>query len=594
MAERTLAAIHDPHAVLGAADARRRVLAALQHGATVRALGPLTVGWTGDDAPVAGDRSMFVVDGETPFQSEGPDWSATLRAARGGFAVIAWDRDRGLAARDHVGARPLFIKSDGAVTYLASEVTNVLAMLPRRPAPDPDALALFLAGLARPDGGTLFAGVRALPPAHVLILERGGTRLERYWRPSPRLELAGASAGEAAGALREGIGAALRRQLPGAGDAAVLLSGGLDSSVVLACAAVEARAAGAAVPHAFTAVFPDHPALDERTASEAVTRRWGCEWTTVAARAGPLAPDGLAHMERWQLPLQHPGTIFFRPVVREAARRGIGVLLDGEGGDELFGCEPLLLADRLLAGDLRGAGRLARSLPGTEGRISRRQARVVLRNWLLPGVLAPSVIERLRRVRGSDLGAPGWLLPAGRDAVVAAGEAFDRGWWRRGRPRWRAHLSWLLTDARAALAVHDHLRRTSTETGVARSHPFLDVDLIELVLGLPPEPAFDPRLDRALLRRAMAGLLPDNVRLRTDKVYFDALRLAALTGPDRATVDRTLNGALELAAVTDPASLRALWRDGPERHPRGWRLWSAEVWRAFAAETWLRREAGRG
>jgi asparagine synthase (glutamine-hydrolysing) len=125
-------------------------------------------------------------------------------------------------------------------------------------------------------------------------------------------------------------------------------------------------------------------------------------------------------------------------------------------------------------------------------------------------------------------------------------------------------------------------------------HPFLDVDLVELVLGLPPELAFDARLDRPLLREAMRGLLPERVRLREDKIFFDVLLRDALTGPDRATVHGVLTrGSLELGGLVHAAALRAQWERGPGACPRGPSAWSAEIWRAFALETWLRREAGR-
>jgi hypothetical protein len=150
----------------------------------------------------------------------------------------------------------------------------------------------------------------------------------------------------------------------------------------------------------------------------------------------------------------------------------------------------------------------------------------------------------------------------------------------------------VLSDGRAQMAVHDHLRRTTRPTGVVDAHPFLDVDLIELVLGLPPELAFDPRHDRPLLRLAMTGLLPETVRLRTGKVYFDRLLLDALTGPDRAAIEATLTtGRLELGDAVDRAQVRALWQGGPAAHPHGRWSWAADVWRVFAAETWLRREA---
>jgi asparagine synthase (glutamine-hydrolysing) len=211
----------------------------------------------------------------------------------------------------------------------------------------------------------------------------------------------------------------------------------------------------------------------------------------------------------------------------------------------------------------------------------------------LPGLISPAGIQWLRRLRGGDNGGPAWLRPAARQAVATAAIASDEDWWRAGRPRSRARLSWVLSDGRAALGMHDHLRRMTAPSGIADAHPFLDVDLIELVLGLPPHLAFDRVLDRPLLRRAMEGMLPDPVRLRRDKVYFDPLLLAALTGPDHAELEGAFRGPLELGLVADPVALRALWHNGPDRHPHGRWAWSAEMWRAYAAEMWLRQEEGR-
>jgi asparagine synthase (glutamine-hydrolysing) len=200
-------------------------------------------------------------------------------------------------------------------------------------------------------------------------------------------------------------------------------------------------------------------------------------------------------------------------------------------------------------------------------------------------------MDRLRHVRGGGSAAASWLRPAARAAVAGAGD--DAAWWSEGRPRWQAQLAWLLTDGRAAMGMQDHLRRIAAESGVRAAHPLLDVDLIELMLGLPPQLGFDPELDRPLLRRAMTGLLPDAVRLRADKVSFNALLLDALVGPEAAAIDTVLTHPTpELAAVVEPGALRRLWHAGPSGHPHGGWAWSLEVWRAFSAETWLRRGSG--
>jgi asparagine synthase (glutamine-hydrolysing) len=593
MPTRTLAAIHDPLRRLPAGETERRLRAGMmpEGDAGIRADEAFGVAWTGP-APAMRGASVVVVDGAATSEAllqptTGP---ADLRDLRGGFAVVAWDGTRGLLARDQMGSRPLFSFTDGQILYAASEVSVLLRLLTRRPSPDLDRLALWVAGRPGPDTGTLFAGVSAVPPAHALVLESDGHRVERYWAPRPQ-DADGLDAETAATQLRDGALAAVRRSIDPTVECGVLLSGGLDSSTVLACAAAEARATGRRAPVAFTATFPGRRELDESAASRAAAQHAGAGWVTVPAAEGPNVPEALAYAERWQLPLSSPNLAVFRPAHEAAARSGVELLLDGEGGDELFGCEPLLLADRVLAGRLRGALELARSLPGME-RLDRRRLRVVLSHWLLPGVVPPRALATLRSLRRREGSTPKWLRePASR--VVNAAE--DGGWWRRGEPRWRSHLRWLLTDARATMAVQDELRRAAaTAGGVPTAHPFLDVDLVELVLGLPPEPAFDRRLDRALLRRAMVGLLPEDVRLREDKVFFNELVVDALCGADREPVEAALgDDRLELGAVAVPEAVRKLWRDGPEGHERGRHAWALEVWRVFAAETWLRREAGR-
>jgi hypothetical protein len=141
--------------------------------------------------------------------------------------------------------------------------------------------------------------------------------------------------------------------------------------------------------------------------------------------------------------------------------------------------------------------------------------------------------------------------------------------------------------------VHDHLRRVAALDGVRDVHPFLDADLVEVMLGLPPQFAFDARLDRMLLRTALDGLLPEQVLQREDKVYFGALLRDSLTGSDRSWIDHVLRETpLALGALVDSERLIALWDGGPDRCPRGEAAWMAEIWRVFALEIWLRANAG--
>jgi asparagine synthase (glutamine-hydrolysing) len=512
---------------------------------------------------------------------------ARLRQRRGAFAVLAGDGDRALVARDHLGARPLFYASVGPTLYVASEIAPLLGLLPRRPEPDREEVARRLARGMGEQGRTPYAGVSEVPAAHALLADQHGWRLERYWRPEPRAGLSDAAPAEAAAALRAGVEAAVERHAAAAEAIGVLASGGLDSSAVLACAAASARGAGRPTPAGWLGV-PARPELDESAFLDELAAHCQVEAIRVPLPSGPIVPRMHEFLARWAVPLEHPGGVFFLPVQEAAAASGVTALLDGEGGDELFGCEPLLIGDRLRAGNVRGAARLVRALPGVHS-LNARALSVIARRWVAPAFLSAQILETLRRMRSRP--APEWLQGAARDA---AREPEDDRWQREGEPRWRAHQGWLLTDYRDALGVHDHLRRVSTMAEVQDVHPFLDVDLIELVLGLPPQLTFDAELDRRLLREAMRGPLPEPVRLRRGKVYFGSLLRDSLAGPDHDAVDRVLTSApLELAELVDHDALVALWRGGPDRCPRGAVAWATETWRAFAFEVWLRREAGR-
>jgi asparagine synthase (glutamine-hydrolysing) len=141
--------------------------------------------------------------------------------------------------------------------------------------------------------------------------------------------------------------------------------------------------------------------------------------------------------------------------------------------------------------------------------------------------------------------------------------------------------------------VYDHLRRRSALAGLATRHPIADVDLLETVLALPPELAFHPRHGRPLLREAVAGLLPDEVRLRAAKSDFNAPFHAGLAGPDLPLVRRLLGGRdARIGAYVDRA---ALARDLLGAVPAGGgelQDWGLYTWRLVTAEMWLRMQDG--
>lgn len=550
-----------------------RVARALGDGPQIRtqSIGPLALAWSGTP-PIA-----------DPF--------AALGALDGAFAAASWDAEaeEGVVARDRAGIQPLFWAVQGGRLHVAWEVATLLALLPRTPGPDLDRLSAWL--VQRRPGATerLYEGVGALPAAHAMRLFPAGWRLERYWRATPRPQPAGQSRAAATQALRDGIRRSVRERLPAGGVAGVLLSGGFDSGLVLGAAAAEARAAGADAPVAYCVTFPQDPHLDESRWREPMVTAAGVRAVRVPSGMQPLTPTADAFAARYRVPLEFPSFVLFLAARQRAAVDGVRVLLNGEGGDELFGCEPFLITDRLAAGRAAAALRLTLGLPGMSRPPSRRALRVVARDMIAPALLGPAGLRRLRRLRGSAAAdvPPPWLRPE-RAAHLPAGH--EDAWRAAGDgPRWLRHRRWLLTDGRDALGVENHLRRIGALGGVEGASPLLDHGLVELVLGLPPGLAFDRARDRALARDAAHGLVAEPVRTRQGKTFFDELIVRSLEGPDRAAVRATLGAQdLRLGAVVSREAVRASVEGGSGRHPGRPAAWASETWRLWAAERWLR------
>lgn len=189
--------------------------------------------------------------------------------------------------------------------------------------------------------------------------------------------------------------------------------------------------------------------------------------------------------------------------------------------------------------------------------------------------------------------APDWLRRRALADLIASDDSL--AWKRLDGPRWWAHAAHGLAHGIEAAGVFEHQRRRAALTGVESRHPMLDLDLVELCLRQPPLASFDRRFNRPVLRAAMAGLLPDSVRLRPGKAWFQSLIVDCLTGADAALLRRILaDPGAELGAYVDLAAMRnslletdALRREDPFR-------WMWQVWRLVTAECWLRAQADPG
>ena len=446
--------------------------------------------------------------GDTPvlphlYEEDGTDF---VRALEGMFAIALWDapRERLVLARDRIGKKPLHWTrtADGTLAF-ASELQALLRLDGVARELDHEAVDAYLALGYVPGARTLVRGVQRLLPGHVLVAEDGGVRIERYWQLEAR---AGAerSDEEWLERVRATVEAAVRRRLAADVPLGVLLSGGIDSSVV---AAVTAAATDGPV-RTFTVGFPDER-YDERRYARAVAERLGTVHEEVVIDFDPTED-----VQRLVASLGEPlGDEAALPtfLVCEQARRHVTVALSGDGGDEAFAGYERYAAHRLAGrvGPLRpvaaAAGLALRTLPAAR-REPRSQAFRAAR--FLEAAAAPA---RERYGRLMEVYAPALReeVLGTRTRRVPAGELL-------GSPRAAGLAGLQLLDVETYLA--DDLLVKADLASMAHSlelrSPLLDRTVLELGLALPERLKQRGRMGKVALRRAFSASLPPEVAAR--------------------------------------------------------------------------------
>ncbi len=516
----------------------------------------------------------------------------------GGFAAIAYDRARGRCwvARDPLGAQPLVWTRVADGVLFAEHERDLLDVLPRTPPPDRLALLGWIENGMPPAQRTLYEGIERVPPGGRLALGKG-VAIERWWRP--RYE--GVQEGEPSELgerLRDAAFAAVERATAGAERPAVKLSGGLDSACVAAgLAAVRGEAgdfassgadAGAATATGASALalggtFAEYAEADERELIEATARQAGLRLELVAYDpARSMLEPALAHIERWRLPPGTPNLFLWQPLLARARELGVDALLDGEGGDELFGLAAYLIADRLCRGRLAAAWSLSGRIPGMGAHPDRGVRARVLRHY---GVrpLVPAPIRHRRQARAAARASPNALIaPADRAALTALRAAAEQD---HDGPRWWRMQVHQLIDMREDLDMGAHFRREASDAGIAIRHPLLhDLPLVETALRLPPEAQFDATRDRPLLRDALRGRIPEAVRTRHAKSHFTQLVLDGMRSEEAWLIEPLRRPAAPVRAFLQPAALDRRLAVAAEDRPL---LGAGPLWRMAIANRWL-------
>ncbi|TFV86988.1 N-acetylglutaminylglutamine amidotransferase [Blastococcus sp. CT_GayMR16] len=466
------------------------------------------------------------------------------------FAVVEHRSGRLVLARDRLGIKPLYVDARPDRIRFASTVQALVAGGGVDTSIDRTALAHYMTfHSVVPAPRTILAGVRKLPPATVRTVEADGTtRDHEYWRPEFTRDESRRdwTARDWEEALLESLRVAVERRMVSDVPVGVLLSGGIDSSLVVALLAEMGQTGLSTFSIGFDSAGGENG--DEFEYSTLVAERFGTDHHRIAIDNARLLPGIDAAVAAMSEPMvSHDCVAFY--LLGEDVSKHVKVVQSGQGADEVLGGY----------------------------------------DWYPPlaGVPREDAVEAYSRVffdrrwpAMAELLEPEWLLAE--DAPTAfITEQF-------GRPGAETSVDAALRNDTTIMLVDDPVKRVDNMTmawGLEARVPFLDHEFVELAGRIPPELKLADG-GKGVLKRASRGVVPDEVIDRT-KGYFPVPAIRQLDGP---YLERVRD------ALTDPAAKRrGLFRpDAVERmlrEPNATRttLGSNALWQLALLEMWLQK-----
>jgi asparagine synthase (glutamine-hydrolysing) len=497
----------------------------------------------------------------------------------GMFAIAIWDdrKKRLVLARDRFGKKPLFYAERDGRLWFASELQSLAAdkTIPREL--DCEALDNYLSFMSIPAPLTIYKQIRKLPPAHVLVADAAGTTVTRYWSlayaPKQRI-----NEEDAIGELRRLLTEAVRKRLISEVPLGAFLSGGVDSSGIVAVMS--------ALTHTPVKTFSigfDEARFNELPHARRIAARYGCEHHEFEVRASAMevVPTLVRHYGE---PYADSSAIpsFY---LAKLTRQHVTVALNGDGGDEMFAGYGWHLAGRLaerwqqVPSPMRQVfeGAVRTLMPSSPDRKSRatRAARFLAgasrprphqyRAWL--SVFSEDLKRELYR---SPLGP----FPDRLACVFAATSDVDGV-----DAMLAADVAWYLpTDLLVKMDI-----ATMANSLEARS-PFLDKDLTEFAATLPSHFKLRGRESKYILKRALAEWVPAENMYRTKQGF--AVPIAGwLRGELRDFVsDHLLGARFSARGLFDANVVRRLVTD----HQHGRADYAHHLWTLLMLELWFR------
>jgi asparagine synthase (glutamine-hydrolysing) len=513
----------------------------------------------------------------------------------GQFAFAYHDARSGLQllARDHLGIKPLYYSEQPDALYFASEAKALLAVLPDAREVDWELLPQYLTFLWVPGENTMFKTLRKLEPGSIITVRQGKATQRRYWHPVQRwkeLTLLPEDAAERDEQLRTLLDDVVRSQLVADVPLGLLLSGGLDSTILLS-----AMAGSRHTPSAVTATYSKNSRArdvfdDDAPYARVAATSFDAELHEILIEtdAMSLLPQVVWHLDE---ALADP-TVITNYILSRHAKPTHTVLLTGMGADEIFAGYPRYPAVLL--------GEKLRHMPSGLPRLAGGVARALLHLGLLPLERARRPLYLLEHIHKDFerrfIGYSSYASEANLAALLP-GELHHAA---KEDVLYSYHLQLLqesegLSPLSRMLAVDlctflpklnlENMDKTSMAHAVEMRVPFLDHRLVEFTMTLPDSDKLGARASRkAALRRAWAGRIPDSIVHRAKTGYSPPVRGWMRDDMREFTHDMLLAGDTRTRHVFDAGEVRRLLDENTAgRRDHALRLWSLLVF-----ELWMR------
>jgi asparagine synthase (glutamine-hydrolysing) len=524
------------------------------------------------------------------YEEEGP---RCVERLQGMFAIAIWDgrRQELFLARDRLGIKPLYYTQPAGGFLFASEIKALLAHPAVSADLDEQAFFHYLTFVCTPAPLTMFKGIHKLAPGERMVVRaNGSTDSEIFWSPmSERAEreVAGMSEAQMEERLLTLLRASIEKRMMADVPFGVFLSGGVDSSTNVA---LMSELMSDPV-RTFSVAFKDYERYNEFQFAREIAQRFGADHHEIVIDWDDLEsflPEMIFHQDE---PIADWVCVPLHYVAKLARENDTIVVQVGEGSDELFhGYDHYISAARFRRRFWEPFQHVPGPLRRGTGRAVTELARRVGRGEVHALAVAEAAAGRLPFWGGAICyqGAiKERILARNGRSVPDSYEVVERFWKDAERERPDANLlakmTYLELKQRLAELLLMRVDKMTMATSVEARVPFLDHELVEFALALPPEMKVRDGVGKYLLKKAVAGsILPEHIVYRP-KQGFGAPVAEWFKGELGLRAQRWINAsALRERGLLDYDEIDRMW----EAHRRGPVNWGFHLWNLYNVSAW--------